>query len=151
MPKKGEPVAVPTPPKPIPPANLHLKLVAAKDELSKAAANAKASDRVKAVAGQDKAADTLRHFIVEYTLKFLKTAAGVSGGDTVPSIDFIEIDHEMMLFMPGAVSGKRPPDGKLEWEVLGRRERAALNENFARELPLEYRAILKDYYERLAK
>ena len=29
--------------------------------------------------------------------------------------------------------------------------RAALNENFARELPLEYRAILKDYYERLTK
>jgi hypothetical protein len=28
--------------------------------------------------------------------------------------------------------------------VLGRRDRAALNENFARELPLEYRAILKD-------
>jgi hypothetical protein len=35
--------------------------------------------------------------------------------------------------------------------VLGKRDRAALNENFARELPLEYRAILKDYYERLAK
>jgi len=35
--------------------------------------------------------------------------------------------------------------------VLGRRDRAALNENFARELPLEYRAILKDYYERLAR
>lgn len=151
MPKKGDPVAVPTPPKPIPPANLHLKLVAAKDELSKAATNAKASDRVKTVAGQDKAADTLRHFIVEYTLKFLKPAAGASGGDPVPSTDFIENDHEMMLFMPGAVTGKRPPDGKLEWEVLGRRERASLNENFARELPLEYRAILKDYYERLAK
>jgi hypothetical protein len=35
--------------------------------------------------------------------------------------------------------------------VLGRRDRAALNENFARELPLEYRAILKDYYEKLTK
>ena len=57
----------------------------------------------------------------------------------------------MQLFMPGAVTGRRPRDGKLEWEVLGRRDRAALNENFARELPLEYRAILKDYYERLAK
>jgi hypothetical protein len=28
---------------------------------------------------------------------------------------------------------------------------SALNENFARELPLEYRAILKDYYEKLTK
>jgi hypothetical protein len=35
--------------------------------------------------------------------------------------------------------------------VLGRRDRAGLNENFARELPLEYRAILKDYYEQLTK
>ena len=50
-----------------------------------------------------------------------------------------------------AHGGKRPPDGRLEWEVLGKRDRAALNENFARELPLEYRAILKDYYERLAR
>ena len=33
--------------------------------------------------------------------------------------------------------------------MLGRRDRAALNENFARELPLEYRAILKDYYDHL--
>jgi hypothetical protein len=35
--------------------------------------------------------------------------------------------------------------------VLGRRDRAALNENFAKELPLEYRAILEDYYEKLTK
>ncbi|MEJ6572593.1 MAG: hypothetical protein QNL01_08585 [Akkermansiaceae bacterium] len=35
--------------------------------------------------------------------------------------------------------------------VLCQRDRASLNENFARELPLEYRAVLKDYYERLAK
>ena len=53
--------------------------------------------------------------------------------------------------MPGAVSGVKPKSGRQEWEVLGRRDRAALNENFARELPLEYRAILKDYYERLAQ
>ncbi len=60
-------------------------------------------------------------------------------------------DHDAIIFLPGMVSGKRPPDGKLDWEVLGKRDRAALNENFARELPLEYRAILKDYYERLTR
>ena len=38
-----------------------------------------------------------------------------------------------------------------EWEILGERNRAALNQNFARELPLEYRATLKNYYERVAK
>ena len=57
----------------------------------------------------------------------------------------------MTLYMPGAVSGDKPKGGRQEWEVLGKRDRAALNENFARELPLEYRAVLKDYYERLAK
>jgi len=150
-PKKGAPVVVPPPPKPLPPANLHLKLVAAKGEMLKAASSAKASDRAKAVASQDKAADSLRHFIVEYTLKFFKPVSGSSSGDPVPTTDFVEQEDMMQIFMPGAVTGTRPPDGKLEWEVLGRRERAALNENFARELPLEYRAILKDYYERLAK
>jgi hypothetical protein len=56
-----------------------------------------------------------------------------------------------MIFQPGSVSGKKPADGKQEWQVLGQRQRAALNENFARELPLEYRSMLKTYYERLAK
>ena len=60
-------------------------------------------------------------------------------------------DSELQLFMPGALTGERPKGGRLEWQVLGRRDRAALNENFARELPLEYRAILKDYYERLTE
>ena len=60
-------------------------------------------------------------------------------------------EGELQLFMPGALTGTKPKGGRLEWQVIGRRERAALNENFARELPLEYRAILKDYYERLTQ
>ena len=43
-------------------------------------------------------------------------------------------DGELQLFMPGALTGTRPKGGRVEWEVLGRRDRAALNENFAREL-----------------
>jgi len=58
---------------------------------------------------------------------------------------------DLPLFEPGALTGTKPKGGRVEWEVLGRRDRAALNENFARELPLEYRAILKDYYEKLTK
>jgi len=149
--KKGVTVVEAPPPAPIPPANLQVKLVAVKELLSKVAANLKASDRAQALASQDQAADMLSSFIVEYTLKFFKLIEGSSSGDPVPTDDFTEQESALSLFMPGAVTGKRPPDGKLEWEVLGRRERAALNENFARELPLEYRAILKDYYERLAK
>ena len=48
-------------------------------------------------------------------------------------------------------SGEAPKDKRTEWEVLGTRNRAALNQNFARELPLEYRGMLKDYYEKVAK
>jgi len=142
--------AVVEPPKPIPPANLHLKLVAARGELGKAASSCKASDRAKALASQKQAAESLRHFIVEYALKFVRPGGPLPAGD-VPNDAFQEDEDMMELLMPGAVSGKRPPDGRLEWEVLGKRDRAALNENFARELPLEYRTILKDYYERLAK
>jgi hypothetical protein len=136
---------------PIPPANLHLKLVAAKGHLSKAAASAKGGDRTQTLASQMLAAESLRHFAVEYALKFVVVPGPPPPQDPVPSEDFEESEDLLSLFMPGTVSGKRPPDGKLEWDVLGKRDRAALNENFARELPLEYRAILKDYYERLAK
>jgi hypothetical protein len=62
-----------------------------------------------------------------------------------------EVERDSGLFLPGAVTGTKPKGGRLEWQVLGRRDRAALNENFARELPLEYRSILKDYYERLTE
>ena len=58
---------------------------------------------------------------------------------------------KFQIFQKMAVQGDLPEDQQSEWEVLGRRERAALNENFARELPLEYRVLLKDYYESLAK
>jgi hypothetical protein len=71
--------------------------------------------------------------------------------DPSPSDDAEPDDSELLLFRPGALTGERPKGGRLEWQVLGRRDRAALNENFARELPLEYRAILKDYYERLTE
>ena len=74
------------------------------------------------------------------------------GEDETPSDVWQEREDILQLIAPGVLTGgKRPPDGRLEWEVLGKRDRAALNENFARELPLEYRAILKDYYESLAK
>ena len=135
------------------PANLHLRLGAAQGHLAKAAAGAKASDRTKVVAEQKLAAASLRHFIAARALAFWTPPAGPgppqppgAGGD-----EWVENNHDAIIFLPGVVSGKRPPDGKLDWEVLGKRDRAALNENFARELPLDYRAMLKDYYERLSR
>ncbi len=139
-------------PEAAPPVNLHLKLAAAQGRLATAAVGAKASDRTKVVTEQKMAATSLRHFIAAKALEFYVPPAGPGpplpgGGGEI----YTEKDSDMLIFLPGAVSGKRPPDGKLDWEVLGKRDRAALNENFARELPLEYRAILKDYYERLAR
>jgi hypothetical protein len=49
-----------------------------------------------------------------------------------------------------------PKDGDVKrdrstWESLPPRERAAVIERYVRELPLEYREILKAYYEALGK
>jgi hypothetical protein len=143
--KKGQ-----DPTDPVPPANLHLKLVAAKGHLDKAVASANASDCANALASQKNASESLRHFICEYALKFAVVPPPL-GEDDTPSDVFIEKEDVFQLFTRSVLLGKKPPAGKLEWEVLGKRDRAALNENFARELPLEYRAILKDYFERLAE
>jgi hypothetical protein len=62
----------------------------------------------------------------------------------------ISLDH-WFEFSKASPSGKLTTGGKSEWNSLMDRERAALNENFARELPLEFRKLLKDYYEALAK
>jgi hypothetical protein len=138
--------------KPLPPANFHLKLVAAKQSLSEAAAGAAAGDRPRTVSSQDKAAASLRHFIIEYAINFLtEPGSGAPPPPPAESEVFVEMQDQFDLFMPGTVSGERPPAGKLDWEVLGKRQRAALNENFARELPLEHRDTLKNYFERLTK
>lgn len=138
--------------KPPPPASLHLKLVEAKEHFGQAAAGAKAGDRERSRTSQDKAADSLRHFVVDYALKFLKLPGGAPPPPPPAPADILQEQQDQFdLYLPGAVTGKRPPDGRLEWEVLGKRDRAALNENFARELPLEHRDTLKNYYERLTQ
>jgi len=127
-------------------------LVAAKRHISEAAAKLEAFSRAEAVASQHEACEALRYFILEYVLKYVEVPPPPGPQPPAPTVDVIPGEEDMMsIFMPGVVSGKAPKGGRQEWRVLGRRDRAALNENFARELPLEYRAILKDYYERLAK
>lgn len=107
-------------------------------------------DRDAAITSQNQAADALRYFILEYALKYVAVPPPAPA-DPAPSDDAEPDDSELQLFLPGSLTGERPKGGRLEWEVLGRRDRAALNENFARELPLEYREILKDYYEQLTE
>ncbi len=95
----------------------------------------------------------LRYFILEYALKYVMIPPPGPPQDpsTEPSEEELVEQAILPLFEPGALTGNKPNGGRLEWQVLGRRDRAALNENFARELPLEYRAILKDYHARLTQ
>lgn len=47
--------------------------------------------------------------------------------------------------------GEDPLRDGSKWEAMSPRERDAVYQNYARELPLEYRQLLEDYYESLAK
>jgi cell fate (sporulation/competence/biofilm development) regulator YlbF (YheA/YmcA/DUF963 family) len=142
--------AQPAPEQPAPAP--HPKLAAAQMHMAAAAAGLEKGDRAAAITSQSQTNDALRHFIVEYTLKYVMIPPPAGPQPPAPSeVDVLVEQVDLPLFEPGALSGTKPKGGRLEWEVLGRRDRAALNENFARELPLEYRAILKDYYEKLTK
>ena len=128
----------------------HPQLVAASSQLARAATHLEANDPEAAQPLQQQAADALRAFLLEYALEHVQVPPPPPPQDPAPS-DSVPEDGELQLFLPGALTGTRPKGGRLEWQVLGRRDRAALNENFARELPLEYRALLKDYYQRLTR
>jgi hypothetical protein len=132
----------------------HPMLNTASSQLVAAATAMQSSDR-DAIKGSQKAAmQTLRHFIIEQAL-ILETAVPptvAQEGD--PNADGPGSDSESALtagFISDFVSGEAPKDQRTGWKVRGDRNRAALNQNFARELPLEYRGLLKDYYERVAE
>lgn len=130
----------------------HERMAQASKSISEAAQHLQSGATKDAIAQQQQAGEKLRYVLIAFINEFI--APPVPPGPQDPSVqppgDPSMVD-DMWMYMPGAVSGNKPKGGRQEWEVLGQRDRAALNENFARELPLEYRAVLKDYYERLAK
>lgn len=132
----------------------HPLLSTAQGQLSSIGAELTASRKAGAATAQLAADQTLRHFIIEQAL-ILNTAIPSGSTSADPVVTEVETDDLSMSdpvsFVSEFVSGEAPKDKKSEWEILGTRNRAALNQNFARELPLEYRATLKNYYERLAK
>jgi hypothetical protein len=132
----------------------HPLLAKAHEQMAPVAAMLRASSKATAEAAQLAADQTLRHFIIEQAL-ILNTAvppASSSDSDVVTEAETDDLYYtESVGFVSDFVSGEAPKDKKSEWEILGERNRAALNQNFARELPLEYRATLKNYYERVAK
>ena len=132
----------------------HNLLIAADKHLTESTAAFEASDRDAIRQSQKDADEKLRHFIVEQAL-LLETAkppAAPSEGD--PGDDGEGSEDESAFaagFISDFVSGEAPQDKRAGWKVLGDRNRASLNQNFARELPLEYRGLLRNYYERVAK
>ncbi|MEL0118659.1 MAG: hypothetical protein VXB01_06930 [Opitutae bacterium] len=113
-----------------------------------------ANNRTDATLAQKSADLDLRHYIIQWALilnTFIPPGSS-SDSDVVTEGETTDLyETDTAGFVADFVAGEGPKDKKSEWEILGERNRAALNQNFARELPLEYRATLKDYYERVAK
>ena len=136
----------------IPMSKSHPRFVAAHRHLTEAVAKLEASNRAAASSSHHEADEMLRYFILEYVLKYVMIPPPGPPQDPAPFESDLIVEQPIPpMFEPGGLAGDKPKSGNLEWQVLGRRDRAALNENFARELPLEYRAILKDYYEMLTE
>lgn len=135
-------------------AAIHPMLVAAHAQLMPIAGALNASRKEEASLAQQAVDKTLRHFIIEQAL-ILNTATPPTSASDADILTESETDDlyesDTVGFVSDFVSGEAPKDQESEWEILGARNRAALNQNFARELPLEYRATLKNYYERVAK
>jgi len=132
----------------------HALLKAASEQLTAAATAMESSDRDVIKRHQKAAMQTLRHFIIEQAL-ILETAvppAAAQDGDPEADGDGSDAESDFAAgFISDFVSGEAPKDQRTGWKVRGDRNRAALNQNFARELPLEYRGLLKNYYERVAE
>jgi hypothetical protein len=129
------------------------KLIAANVAITEATQTMQDSNPEGTRRNHELANDALRQFVIEQAL-ILETAKGVSASSDEPVLteaETTDLSLSVANFVSDFVSGEAPKDKKTEWEVLGERERAALNQNFARELPLEYRGTLKNYYERVAK
>lgn len=132
----------------------HPLLATAHQQMASSGEMLAASRKDDAAAAQLAADQILRHFIIEQSLILNTSVPPPSASDPAP-VTVSDTDDRYQTdaagFVSDFVSGEAPKDKKSEWEILGTRDRAALNQNFARELPLEYRATLKDYYERVAK
>jgi len=127
----------------------HAMLVRAQQSTRIATETSTRDDSVKSLAIAD---ESLRHYIIEQAL-ILDTSLKPPAASDIPA-ESESTDLSVSDLASSAAdfaSGEAPKDKRTEWEVLGTRNRAALNQNFARELPLEFRGMLKNYYEKVAK
>jgi len=125
---------------------------AAAQAMEQAAAALKARAKAPTITHQQKAEKELRIAIAMNVVELamaLEEPELLPDPEDTPALD--SPDHWFNFAVKGSVSGNLPSGKKGEWNSLVERERSALHENFARELPLEYRQLLKDYYRALAK
>jgi hypothetical protein len=129
-------------------------LIAASEQLTAAATAIQSPDQAAIKRTQTLAMQSLQHFIIEQALILDTALVPATPQEGTPDAEGPGSDSESEFsagFISDFVSGEAPKDQQAGWDVLGDRNRAALNQNFARELPLEFRGLLKNYYERIAK
>jgi len=130
----------------------HELLGKASADLDKTVSAMKSSNKEETRLNQKEAMQALQHFIIEQAILLdtdIEPGSSDGEGDSSEGSD-TEAEFETG-FIADFVAGEAPKDKRTGWNVLGERNRAALNQNFARELPLEYRGLLKNYYERVTK
>lgn len=114
-------------------------------------------DREPAIERQQEAEKVLRRFIAELLGQILNVMDIVppeseGGGGDGWMVNVAMPMEAVRIFGEAPVQPHQATRiGASTWEPLNTRERAALSENFARELPLEYRSMLKAYYRALAE
>jgi len=129
-------------------------LTKAEGEMVQARDALDAPSRDEAVRHQQLAEKHLRQLLLELALEGFKLPEqleqkrAMSVMSILPPTMTMESEH---AFAREAVEGEMAASDRTEWRVLGQRDRSALNQNFARELPLEYRDVLRVYFERLSE
>lgn len=127
------------------------------DEMGQAVTALDKPDRAKAIRHQQLAEKKLRMDIASLVSDLLEVTnivieEGEGGGGEGLTVN-MAMPMESITAFSGLASDpyEERAGGRSTWEPLSPRQRAALNENFARELPLEYRGMLKAYYRALAE
>jgi hypothetical protein len=133
-------------------------LPAAAMEMEKAVAELSKPARSKAIRHQQLAEKILRTAMATLLTELLAISDQVAaegevsgGGGEMLNVAMPMETVRIFAEVPAEPYQEESRAGRSTWEPLNPRERAALSENFARELPLEYRGLLKAYYRALSE
>jgi hypothetical protein len=122
-------------------------------EMGLATDTLKAANRAESLTHERQAEMALRRWIAKMMIAAfaLPTERMIGKMMNMPPTDMVLVPIETdKIFVKLSVEGDAVGRTRSEWEWLSPRDRAAINENFAPELPLEYRQVLKDYFEALS-